>query len=724
MTATTETLAEHSSKQLLSEFAVPVVEERVVATAEEAADAAAALGGPVALKLHGPAIAHKTERGLVRLGLESRQAVERAARELLGRALPDDGDVGLLVSRMVSGNRELIAGLVRDPQFGPVVLLGVGGVQAEVVRDVAFAKAPVDEAQTRELILRLRAHRLLLEPFRGEPPVSIASLARILNGLGRLAEARPDVVSVDLNPLIVAGGEPVAVDALVEVGESSARADGEAAEAGPDAAAVRERFRPLFYPRGVIVTGVSSHPGRLGSQALHNLLRYGYEGRVFPVGRSEVSIYGLEGLTGVSAVPPGEADLMFVCTPAAVNEEMLRDAAAVGVGAVFVAAGGYREIGPEGEALERALASAARETGVLLAGPNGQGVVSTEASLCAQFMAPYPPAGGISIASQSGNLMSSLMNYARASGVGVSKAVSIGNGATTGISDYLEYFAVDDGTQAVVAYLEGVDDGERFRRAVSRLVAAKPFIVLKGGVAESGSRAAASHTGALASDDAVFDGIVRQLGALRAESVEEAFEWAATFVTQPLPRGRRTAIFTTVGGWGVLTADACAEAELDVVELPADVIDAISELVPARWSRANPIDLAAGETRDTVPQVLELLAARPEIDAVIHIGLGIQSNQSEAFKSGPFYPSETLDRYADFGERQDARYAAAARDVSEQHGKPVLSVSELAHAAPDERNAGVAALRDVGRWCHASGGAAARALAALATRAEFLSRIG
>src|SRR5262245_56573697 len=182
--------------------------------------------------------------------------------------------------------------------------------------------------------------------------------------------------------------------------------------------------------------------------------------------------------------------------------------------------------------------------------------------MSAQIVSPSPPPGRISIASQSGNLLSSLLNYANLTGVGVAKAISAGNSAQTTVADYIAYFAADDDTAVAVAYLEGVGDGRTFVEALRRTTARKPLVLLKGGASAAGQRAAASHTGALASDDRIFDGLCRQTGALRASTVEEAFEWAATFATQPLPRGSRVAIVTTAGGWGVLTADAVAAAGL------------------------------------------------------------------------------------------------------------------------------------------------------------------
>ena len=210
------TLSEAESKALLARHGVPVPGEALVTTPEEAAEVAEQLGYPVVVKLCGAAIAHKTERGLVKLGLRDAAAVQDAAADLLAAARPEDGDVGLLVAAMVSGARELIAGFLRDDEFGPCVMLGIGGIFAEALGDVAFRLAPLEEIDAHELIDDLN-NQALLGAVRGEPPVDREALARILLALAEVGNGDERIRSIDLNPLIVAGGVPVAVDALVEL---------------------------------------------------------------------------------------------------------------------------------------------------------------------------------------------------------------------------------------------------------------------------------------------------------------------------------------------------------------------------------------------------------------------------------------------------------------------------------------------------------------------------
>jgi len=704
------TLSEADSKQLLASYGVPVLDERTAADPDDAARAADAIGYPVVVKLCGEAIAHKTERGLVRLGLRDSGSVREAAAQLLAASTPDDGPVALLVAPMARGTRELIAGLVRDPQFGPCVMLGVGGVLTEALGDVAFRRVPLREADADDLIDDLSTQKLLGE-LRGEPAVDRAALRATLLGLSRLATERADVAAVDVNPLIVVDGMPIAVDALVELipPTEPARLEHPGDPPLTPVRDLRAGMSALFDPRGVIVAGASSHPGKFGFVALHNILAAGYRGKVGATNLEGAPVLGIDTVASVDELPEGPWDLVFVCTPAAANPDLLRACARRGVRAAFLTSAGYGEAGEDGRRAEQALVALADELGILLAGPNGQGVVSTPARLCAQIVAPDPPPGRIAIASQSGNFVSSFENWATQTGVGVSRAVSAGNAAAVGIADYLDWYAGDAATAVSLAYVEGVSDGTALFESLARATAKKPVVLVKGGTTVGGQRAAASHTGSLASDERVFAGICRQTGVTRATTIEEAFEAAATFATQPLPAGPRTAVVTTAGGWGVVTADAIArDGDLRLASLPGDLLAAIDEHLPPRWSRNNPIDLAGGETRDTIPLVLELVARHPEIDAIVYLGLGIQSNQARLAREGGFYPDHGLERIVAYHERQDARFAQAAADIADATGKPILTATELAIATPD--NPGPATVRATGRLCYPSANRAVTAL--------------
>jgi acetyltransferase len=697
------TLSESDSKELLGAFGVPFAPEHRVNTSEEAVAAATQLGFPVVVKLGGDRIAHKTERGLVRLRLANAQAVLDASADLLAAATKDDGEVHLLVAPMIAGTRELIAGMLVDPQFGPTVMLGIGGVMAEVIADVAFRPAPVDEAGARSMIASLRMQGLL-EEFRGESAVNIDQVVAAIVGLSRVAMERNDIVSVDVNPLIVrSNGDVVAVDALVELGERNISHVSQRARYSDS------QFRALFEPKGVLVTGASTHPGKFGFVSLHNILASGYTGAVFGTNLQGEQVLGIQTVADIDLLPDNAIDLVFVCTPASANPALLRACAKKGVRAAFLTSAGYGEAGDEGRVLEAELVALADELGILLAGPNGQGVVSTPVNLCAQIVAPFPPRGQIAVASQSGNFVSSFLNYARQTGVGISRAVSAGNAAALGVADLIEWYATDAETKVSLAYVEGIVDGRGLMSRLAAITKQKPVVLIKGGATDKGARAAASHTGALAANDSIFDGACKSAGITRAATVEEAFETAATFATQPLPKGPNVVVLTTAGGWGVVTSDAIAnDGSLQLMALPEELLSQIDTKLPPRWSRNNPVDCAGGETRDTIPEVMEMIARHKDVDAIIYLGLGIQANQARLMREGRFFPDHGLERIVEYHERQDARFAQAAHELSEATGKPILLATELAVADPN--NSGVATVRETGRLCYASGNRAAVAL--------------
>ena len=466
-----------------------------------------------------------------------------------------------------------------------------------------------------------------------------------------------------------------------------------------------ERFRALFEPRGIVVAGVANHPGKFGFVAFHNIGACGYDGALFGTNLERAEVLGERTYRSIADIPEADLDLVLLCVPATAAAEVLRQASDRGISAAFCTSAGYAETGPEGRRLQEELATLADDLKILLAGPNGQGLISTPVALCAQIVAPMPPAGPIGIASQSGGLVSSFANLTRQASVGISRAISVGNSAQVGVVDFMEWFVSDTETKVGLSYLEDIapDTIERFAAVCAEM----PVVVVRGGRTKRGSRAVAAHTGATAGAETT-DAALREAGVTVTASVTEAYRVAATFATQPLPRGPRTVVFGTAGGWGVLTADAVETSELELIDLPAELLAEIDKRVPPRWSRANPVDLAGGETRDTIPELLPIIAAHPQVDAVIYLGLGIQSNTAAMEQAGRFYPDYGLERIVEYHRRQDTRFAEAADAASRATGKPVIAATELSVTNPE--NAGPATVRATGRYCHGSADEAVGAL--------------
>ena len=476
------------------------------------------------------------------------------------------------------------------------------------------------------------------------------------------------------------------------------------------------KLDPLFNPKGVVVVGASTHPGKFGFVALHNILSGGFSGPVYATNKENVSLLGIETIKSLSEIPNKTVDFAMICVPSQLVPETLLEASKIGVKAAFIVSGGYGEIGGDGITAEQELVRLANDLDMAIAGPNGQGFVSSPANLCSQIVAPNPPPGKIAIASQSGNLLSAFMNLSRQYNIGISRAISTGNQTCLDTSDYIDYFTKDTETSVIVSYIEGVSNGRRFYEAVKTASAVKPVIVIRGGSSPEGAKAASSHTGALATDDKVFEGMLKQAGAFLAGDPQMAYEWACAFATQPKLGGQNTVVLTQAGGWGVLTADAISKSSLNLVDLPNDLISKVDSILPPRWSRGNPIDLAGGERRETIPKMIDLVLSHKAVDALIFLGLGIQGNIARLFTESDYLDS-SMERIINFHRNQEKAYVESLLKASKKWDKPVLVATELGNADPN--NPAISELRREKWFCHYSGSNAVRALENLNIYAKY-----
>jgi acyl-CoA synthetase (NDP forming) len=668
-------LTEAESKEVLKEFGVPVVPESVVATQDEAVAAADKIGFPVVLKGLGTKLTHKTELGLVCLNLRDAEAVRRAAAQIASAAGADLE--GYLVQPMLPGRREFVAGLSHDAQFGPVVMFGIGGIFAEALADVVFKVAPLDQSLAGRMIEELRSNKLL-GPFRGEKAVRREPLVQTLMGLSRIGLELPEVTEVDINPLLVApDGQVTAVDALIILGRPQA--------AKPAQPPIDPRaIELLFYPRSIAFVGVSGTFGKWGYRLFCNVASGGYKGPIYLVNPKGGEIAGNPVYKSVTEIP-GSVDLAVVTVPAAKVLDLIPQFKEKKIRNMLLISSGFAETGAEGKKREEELVRAAREADILILGPNTMGICNPYVSLFCSGSNVCPKPGTTTIVSQSGNLGVQLLDFAEHEGVGIRAFGGSGNEAMIAIEDYMEAFEVDELTQTVVLYLESVKNGRRFLDSARRVGKKKPVVMLKGGRTQAGNRAAASHTGALASNIRIFDAAARQAGIVVVEQPMELLDLSAAFSSLPLPRGNRVAIMTLGGGWGVVASDLCMENGLTIPDLPPDLIARIDRILPPYWSRSNPVDLV-GEVGPQIPlQIVEELIQWEGCDAVIYLGiLGLKIFIRKMIESVCTVDS-TVDRQflADLPDTLVAfehNYIKFTIDLMEKHGKPVLGVSLL----PDE----------------------------------------
>jgi acetate---CoA ligase (ADP-forming) len=468
----------------------------------------------------------------------------------------------------------------------------------------------------------------------------------------------------------------------VVLGLGSARPAVLASRDRRDHVAVAASLAPFFSPASVAVVGASPRRGTIGGELFRNILLGDYDGAVYPVNRRGEPVGGVPGYETIGELPV-TVELAVICVPGAAVLAAARAALESGVKAICVISAGFAETGSEGAARQDELLALVRAHGARLIGPNCLGIASSARRLNATFARCAPPPGRIGFSSQSGALGLALLEEADSRRLGLSSFISIGNKADVSSNDLLEYWEEDAGTDLILLYLESFGNPRKFARVAGRVARSKPILAMRSGTSKAGARAASSHTAALASSDEAVNALFWQAGVLRARTLEELLDGAVLFSTQPLTRGNRVAVLTNAGGLGILCADACDGAGLELPELSEETRSALARVLPAEASLANPVDLLGSATASTYEAALPALLADPGVDAVIAL----------------FVPPvvATADDVS-----------AAIRRAAEGSGKPVLPVVMSATGTPP------------GSFSYPE--SAARALGLAARRAAWLRR--
>ncbi|MHB1131948.1 MAG: acetate--CoA ligase alpha subunit [Chloroflexota bacterium] len=377
-----------------------------------------------------------------------------------------------------------------------------------------------------------------------------------------------------------------------------------------------ELLEAFFRPKTVAVVGASRNEKGLGHTVLRNMVEFGFTGKIYPVNPKADCLIGLECYPDLASIPE-PVDLVVVVVPQPLVADVMRQAVAKGVKGAVVITAGFREVGPEGAAAEREITTIARSGGMRVLGPNILGIIDTKVRLNATFAAAQPEAGDIAFVSQSGALLTAILDWAVQEQVGFSKIVSLGNKADLSEIDMFLAFKDDPETKVVVAYLEGVTDGAAFRKAATQLTKKKPLIVVKSGGTAAGSRAVSSHTGSLAGSEAAYDAAFKQSGILRAATMQDLFDISLAFAYQPLPAGKRLAIVTNAGGPGILATDACERKGLQLASFTPQTIANLRDNLPRSANVYNPIDVIGDAQADRYEVAIDAALADPNVDALL-----------------------------------------------------------------------------------------------------------
>ena len=374
----------------------------------------------------------------------------------------------------------------------------------------------------------------------------------------------------------------------------------------------------ILRPRSIAVIGASRQPNTIGWQILDNLLRFGFNGPIYPVNPKAAVIHSIRAYPSVRDIPD-PVELAIVVVPKHLVLGVAEECGAKGVKGLVVITAGFAEVGGEGVERERALLDVVRRHGMRMVGPNCMGVLNSNpaVSMNGTFAPTMPPYGPVGFISQSGAMGLSILDYAEELGIGIHQFVSVGNKADVSGNDLLLYWADDPDIRVILMYLESFGNPRRFFQIARKLTRKKPIFVVKAGRTAAGARAASSHTAALAGTDIAADALMEQCGVMRAQTVEELFDYAMAFPRLPLPKGDRVAIISNAGGPAIILADACESMGLHVAELSAPTQEAIRRRVPDEAAVRNPVDLIASATAETYRDVLTLVLQDPNVDAVI-----------------------------------------------------------------------------------------------------------
>jgi acetyl coenzyme A synthetase (ADP forming)-like protein len=597
-----DALSAPEAKRVADAYGIPVPKEGLATSADEAVGLADDMGYPVVLKIVSPDILHKTEAKGVLVGVASAEDVAKGFDTIVqnAKAYKSDARVtGVQVQQMLPEGQEVLVGAIKDPSFGPVVTFGLGGILVEVLRDVTFRLAPTSAEDAADMVESIKTAEVL-HGVRGRPGVDRKALADIIQAVSELVADFPEITEVDLNPVLATEKGATAVDARFIVDFAQADSAGPARFSKEEILATMTR---MFRPRAIAVVGASEQDGKIGNSVMKNLVNGGFEGEIYPINPKAETILGKKAYKDVSDLPDG-VDLAVFCIPAKFVVDTIAKVGDKGIAAAVLIPSGFSETGEE--ELQRQLQETAREHNVRFIGPNIYGIYYLPQKMSAAFTTPYDVLGSVALASQSGGIGMGILGFARSTKLGVAAIVGLGNKADIDEDDLLTFFEQDDNTQCVALHMEDLKDGRSFVEVAQRVSKKKPIVVLKAGATPAGSKAAASHTAALAGDDKVYDDILRQAGVVRATGLRDLLELARALPVLPTPTGENVVIITGAGGSGVLLSDACYTGGLQLMEMPDDLNEAFMKFIPPFGAAGNPVDITGGEPPETYANTIRL----------------------------------------------------------------------------------------------------------------------
>lgn len=607
-----DSLTAPEGKLVCDAYGISVPKEGVAGSSKEAMTMASSMGFPVVMKIVSPDILHKTEAGGVVVGVKNADEAATAYEQIISNAKKYKADakiVGVQVQQMIKGGQEVIVGAMTDNSFGKLVAFGMGGVLVEVLKDVTFRLAPATREDAASMMDGIQAAEML-KGVRGGKPVNREAVQDIIVRVSQLVSDFPEISEMDLNPVFASETGAIAADVRIVVNFEKKEA-----RYRPDEKEVVKSMNRIMKPKAVAVIGASDQAGKIGNSVMKNLINGGYQGKIYPITPKGGEIMGLQAYKSVKDVP-GEIDTAVFAIPAPLVAGALKECGEKKIAGAILIPSGFGETGNiEGQ---EELQKIGREYNIRLMGPNIYGFYYTPSNLCATFCTAYDVKGSTALSSQSGGIGMAIIGFSRSAKMGVSAIVGLGNKSDIDEDDLLLFFEQDDNTKVIAQHAEDLKDGRAFAEVAKRVSKKKPVIMLKAGRTAMGAAAAASHTGAVAGTDKIYEDVLKQSGVIRARSLRQMLELSRGVPILPTPKGENVVIITGAGGSGVLLSDACVDNGLKLLKpMPEDLDAAFRKFIPPFGAAGNPVDITGGEPPITYMNTVRLGLEDDRIHALI-----------------------------------------------------------------------------------------------------------
>ncbi len=611
-------ITEELSKSILKSYGVKVPGYALVKSEAEAAKEAKKLGFPLVMKVVSPQILHKTDVGGVKVGLDNIEDVKKTFKDMYGRlSKKKDVDVkGILLEKMVDPGVELIVGLQNDPQFGPVIMVGLGGVLTEVMRDVSFRMLPITTKDAKSMLEELKGSKIL-KGFRGSKPVDMNMLAKALVQIGKLGvDNAPYFDSIDFNPVVVYPKSYNVVDAKIIL-RNKVKKDAISKEKPND-----QHMETFFTPKTVALVGASSTPGKIGYSVLDSLAKHDYKGKVYPINPKKDKILGIKCYSSLEEIPD-KVDLVVVCVDLSVTPPVMETCAKKGIHNVVIVSGGGKELGGERADYEAQIKELSRKHKIRVIGPNCIGMFNAANRLDCAFQGQERMVrarqGPVALLSQSGTMGISFLETA--DNFGLSKMVSYGNRSDVDEADMIWYLAKDNDTKVIALYVEGFGNGRKFINTAKRVIKEKkkPIVIWKSGRTAAGAKQAASHTGSLGGSNAIIMGAIKQAGMISVDSYQELAAVTKALSWQPKAKGNRAALTSNGAGPMIGAIDHFERLGLQLAKASPKTVKKLKDHFPPTYviGNGNPVDVTGGATAEDYQFTIKTFMEDPKIDIIM-----------------------------------------------------------------------------------------------------------